>query len=255
LAVAMQYLFATERPDYSDLASGRVFYSLPGHPAFPIRLASEILQRCLALRREAGLVSRCSLYDPCCGSGYLAAVLATLHAEDLSAVTASDVDSRAVETARRNLSLLQPEGLARRSAELEELLVRYGKESHRQALVSVQRMRQRAAALPVDSRPVVRAFTINALDGPALVETLGAHPVDVVLTDVPYGQHSQWSGADAVLQPLQALLEALAGVLSPGGLVALVSDKGQKVQRAGWQRCDHFQVGLRRIEILRRAAA
>ena len=50
----MQYLYATERPDYSDLASGRVFYSLPGHPAFPIRLASEIFQRCLAFRRAAG---------------------------------------------------------------------------------------------------------------------------------------------------------------------------------------------------------
>ena len=50
----MQYKFAKEQPDYSDLASGRVFYSLPGHPAFPVRLASEVFQRCLAHREDAG---------------------------------------------------------------------------------------------------------------------------------------------------------------------------------------------------------
>ena len=70
----MQYQFATERPDYSDLASGRVLYSMPGHPAFPIRLGSEILQRCLALRRAAGYSSPVVLYDPCCGTGYLVTV-------------------------------------------------------------------------------------------------------------------------------------------------------------------------------------
>jgi 23S rRNA (guanine2535-N1)-methyltransferase len=46
----MQYKYEKTMLDYSDLASGRVFYSLPGHPAFPIRLASEIFQRCLASR-------------------------------------------------------------------------------------------------------------------------------------------------------------------------------------------------------------
>ena len=43
----MEYKFASERTNYTDLASGNVFYSLPGHPAFPVRLASEIYQRCL----------------------------------------------------------------------------------------------------------------------------------------------------------------------------------------------------------------
>ena len=55
----------------------------------------------------------------------------------------------------------------------------------------------------------------------------------------------------AAINPLPSLLAALAGVLAPGGVVALVSDKGQKVPREGWQRCDHFQVGLRKVEILR----
>jgi len=63
----MHYQFAKERPDYSDLASGRVFYSLPGHPAFPIRLADEILQRCLARREASHVTGPCILYDPVVG--------------------------------------------------------------------------------------------------------------------------------------------------------------------------------------------
>lgn len=38
----MEYRCATERPDDSNLSSGRVFYSRAGHPVFPVRLASEI---------------------------------------------------------------------------------------------------------------------------------------------------------------------------------------------------------------------
>ncbi len=51
----MPYQFAVDRPNYSDLASGRVLYSVPGHHAFPVRLASEIFQRCLAYLRAAGI--------------------------------------------------------------------------------------------------------------------------------------------------------------------------------------------------------
>jgi len=36
----MPYRFATERRDYSDYSSGRVFYGAPGYPAFPVRLVS-----------------------------------------------------------------------------------------------------------------------------------------------------------------------------------------------------------------------
>src|SRR5438128_795255 len=40
----MPFKFAVERENYADYASGKVFYNLPGHPAFPVRLASEIFQ-------------------------------------------------------------------------------------------------------------------------------------------------------------------------------------------------------------------
>ena len=49
----MQYRYAREQTDFSDFSSGRVFYSLPGHPAFPVRLAGEIFQRCIEHRKSS----------------------------------------------------------------------------------------------------------------------------------------------------------------------------------------------------------
>src|SRR5512141_1169917 len=118
----MQYQYVKEQLDYSDLASGRVFHSLSGHPAFPVRLASEIFQRCLA-RRETiyNTSTRCVLYDPCCGAAYHLSVLAYLHREFIQEVIGSDVDEKAVALAKRNLDLVSVAGLDRRIAEIAEM--------------------------------------------------------------------------------------------------------------------------------------
>ena len=111
----MPYLFVTEPRDYSDLASGKVLRSQPGYPAFPIRLASEIFQRCLARRAASQLTAPCVVYDPCCGAGYLLSVIALLHGEAIQTVIASDIDAQAVSLAERNLDLLNELGLITRT--------------------------------------------------------------------------------------------------------------------------------------------
>src|SRR5258708_38036668 len=102
----MVYRFAQERQDYRDFAAGAVLHGLPGHAAFPIRLTSEIFQRCLDIRRRDGQVGPCHVYDPCCGGGYLLATLAFLHWPNVQAIYGSDVDSQVLEVAARNLNLL-----------------------------------------------------------------------------------------------------------------------------------------------------
>lgn len=249
----MQYLFATDRPDYSDLASGRVLYSLAGSPAFPVRLASEIFQRCLAYRRQAGELLPCVLYDPCCGAGYLLAVVAYLHAEALRAVIGSDWDEKAAALAGRNLGLLTGDGLARRTAELAELYRQYGKSSHQDALDSARVFRRRLDELAGRPALTLRAFQANAFDGPALAQNLKGTAVDVVLMDVPYGLNSTWHGLDAGQEPSQALdllLDGLLPLLAPHGVVALVSDKGQKAAHPEFRRVGRFQVGKRRVIFL-----
>ncbi|MBA2678764.1 MAG: hypothetical protein H0U76_10280, partial [Ktedonobacteraceae bacterium] len=75
----MTYRFAQERQDYTDFATGRVFHSIPGRTAFPVRLAGEIFQRCVALYQQGGGHVPCILYDPCCGGASLLSAVAYLH--------------------------------------------------------------------------------------------------------------------------------------------------------------------------------
>jgi hypothetical protein len=247
----MPYEFALERNDYSDLASGRVFHSLPGYPAFPIRLASEIFQRCLALRGAEGAAGRVTLYDPCCGGAYHLATLACLHWDSIGAIIASDIDPKAVQLARRNLELLTPGGLDRRIAELTGLWNKFGKESHQAALHSARLLRKRLAG-PAGERAIpTRVFAADALDGNSLPGLLAGDRVDLVLTDVPYGRRSEWRGAAEADQPsLQRMLDALRGVIGPGGLAAVAADKRQKAAHEGYRRVDKFQIGKRQIVIL-----
>jgi hypothetical protein len=248
----MPYQFAHERPDYSDLASGRVFYGLPGNPAFPIRLASEVLQRCLAIRAAAGSTGPVTLYDPCCGAAYHLSVLGYLHWSALRAIVASDVDGQAVEFARRNLALLSVEGLDRRIAELDEMHQRYGKESHATALSSAHSLRQRLVELSAQRPVQACAFQADAQDTQDLVSHLQGLEVNVVFTDVPYGQRAQWQGRLArATSPIWAMLDVLQAVLLPTSLVAVVSDKQQKVAHDGYRRVQKSQIGKRQIVILR----
>lgn len=243
----MQYKFVTEQNDYSDLSSGRVFHSLAGHPAFPVRLASEILQRCQAVRVADGATNPCVLYDPCCGAAYHLSVLAYLHREMFCEVIGSDVDERAVALAAQNLAMLNPDGLEKRIAQLQQLYTQYGKPSHHEALISADILQGRIRAF---SQLKTYSFCANALDVQALAAGLQGSQPDIVFADIPYGQHSQWQGGGA--DPVRAMLEGLLTLLSPVSVVAIASDKAQKVTHEAYQRIEHFQIGKRRVVILKR---
>lgn len=246
----MPYLFATARHSDADYAAGRVFYSLPGHPAFPVRLASEMFQRCLALREAEGLTAPCVLYDPCCGGAYHLATLAYLHGERIASIAASDIDADALALAQRNLELLTLPGLERRIAGLEALWTAYGKTSHAEALASAGRLRERLVALTEHHCVAVTLFQADALDETDISGVLDEGSVDIVLTDVPYNRLSAWQG-DPAFDPLGQMLEALRPVLAPGAVVAIASDKGQTPVHAAYRRADRFQIGRRRIVLLR----
>jgi 23S rRNA (guanine2535-N1)-methyltransferase len=250
----MQYKYEKVLRDYSDLASGRVFYSSPGTPAFPVRLASEIFQRCLAHRaaiyQETGA---CTLYDPCCGTAYHLSVLAYLHGAHLREIIASDIDEKAVAFAKRNLGLLSIAGLDRRMQEISSMLDQYHKESHQQALRSAQVIKNKIASFTRAQPLITKVFRASATDGRSMLQKIEPKSVDLVFTDVPYGQHSQWyrSGKQEALNPIRAMLDALIGVLSASSVLAIVSDKQQKMTHERYQRLEQFQVGKRRVVILK----
>ena len=247
----MQYKYVKEQTDYSDFASGRVFYSLPGHPAFPVRLASEIFQRCLAQREKLYQNSTpCTLYDPCCGTAYHLSVLAYLHGERIREVIGSDIDEKAVALAKRNLGLLNVTGLEQRLDEISVLFEQYHKDSHKEALASGQILKERILAITQVHNIATRVFQAGATDSQTINKNIKAKSVDIVFTDVPYGQGSHWQGHNSD-NPLWSMLDALVDVLSPSGIVAIASDKQQKVAHERYQRLEGFQIGKRRIVILK----
>lgn len=251
----MAYRFALEHQDYSDYAGGRVFYSLPGQPAFPVRLASEIFQHCLAIRQAGGLTAPCVVYDPCCGGAYHLAALAYLHWQAIGKIICSDIDAAALGLARRNLSLLTQAGLDQRAAEITNYIDLYGKLSHVDARQSAARFKQ-TLAKQIEQHPLeTRLFLANALDGAALRQGLDGQTIDIVITDIPYGQKSSWmlpaGDTEVSHPPAWRMLEALLGVLSPHSVVAVASDKQQKISHACYQRFEKFRLGKRQVVILK----
>ncbi|MGA2488989.1 MAG: hypothetical protein ABSF99_02210 [Anaerolineales bacterium] len=244
----MEYKFATERANFADLASGQVFYSLPGHPAFPVRLASEIYQRCLAWRGKGS--SPCTIYDPCCGAAYHLSVIAYLHWDSVCRVIGSDINEKAVQLAERNLGLLTPGGMERRSREISAMVRLYHKDSHKGALESITRMQEQVTLLSA-VRPIqTSVFQANATEAASLRPGLQDATIDMVISDIPYGQHSQWEQTQAP-DPIWSMLEVLFEFLSPKSIVAIASDKIQKIAHERYQRLEMFQLGKRQVVILR----
>lgn len=243
----MKYLFATERQNYSDYASSKVFYGLPGHPAFPIRLASEILQRCFAIRKTT---DRYVLYDPCCGGAYHLTALAYLHWDRIDTIIGSDINADALALAERNLALLTTPGLERRTAEIDKMQAAYNKTSHAEALRSARRLRHRLQTALTSHQIKTRLFYADAMDNDAIqTELAGAH-IDIIFTDVPYGKRSTWHSDRTSQTPMDRLLESLLPILSSDTVVAIACDKQQKARHERYRQAERFRIGKRQVFVL-----
>ncbi|NSW52998.1 MAG: hypothetical protein HPY85_10875 [Anaerolineae bacterium] len=240
----MQYQY-TQDQNWEDYSAGRVLHNFPGHPAFPVRLASELFQQAYAVWQTAGGVGRCRLFDPCCGGAYHLAVLGLLHSDAIGEIIAADVDSRALELAQLNLRLLSIEGLAARTAEIAQMAGDYGKASHQEALESAHRIRAaRQAVVPVTLFQA-DALANSASHDPDLLMA------DIVFSDVPYGIRSAWIGGTEVHSPLERFLENLVPILTPRSVVIIAADKAQKIQHGAYQRLKRWSIGKRQAMLLR----
>ncbi len=68
----------------------------------------------------------------------------------------------------------------------------YGKESHREALRSAQILKSEYGASFQEQPLQTRVFRANALDGKEMLKHVPPQSVDMVITDIPYGEHSRW---------------------------------------------------------------
>ena len=259
----MTYRFARERTDDSAYASGHVLHSAPGRTGFPVRLATELFQRCAAHLGERGVRPPFTLYDPCCGAGQLLTTFGLLHRDAVGEIIGSDVDETAVALARRNLALLSPAGLTARIAELDAQHRQFGKPGHAAAAGDARRLLAGSVATG-DDLPI-SAFAADITQPSALSGRIAEGHIDLVIVDVPYGNWSTWSNDPAdpngdapaelngdapVEPPITRMLETLRPVLASGAVVAVVSGKDQRATHPAFRRVERWQLGRRRIELV-----
>lgn len=232
----MEYKYCGDE-DFGALASGRVLYGGAGIPNFPVRLGNEIYRRCLSYLDKS---SDITVYDLCCGGGYLLTVLGFLN-ESISRLIGSDISDDILAVARKNLSLLTREGPMRRERELEELYSLYGKQSHAEALESLRELRGKIGERSVEST-VLRADCTKPLP-------LSEKP-DIIITDVPYGDLASWQGGDNA--PIDEMCAQLCDISRGGTVLAVVSDKKQRARAQSWAQLEKQLIGKRMFTIYRR---
>ena len=225
----------SENINYEDLSSGRVIYGASGSPNFPVRLGNEIYRRCVSYLPEG---HSHTVYDPCCGGGYLLTVLGFCN-PDITGLIGSDIRDDMVSIAAKNLALLTRKGLDKRKRELEELIEQYHKPSHLEALGSTERL---LANLPQDVKSAV--FSADCTDMLPLQDA-----PDVIITDVPYGNLAVWEGNGG--DSLQAMYSQLCKIAHRDTILAVIMDKKQKYTGDDWIRLEKQNIGKRRFEIYR----
>jgi 23S rRNA (guanine2535-N1)-methyltransferase len=234
----MQYRLAVARSEYRDLASGFVLRSAPGFPAFPARLAEELFLRCAAHATASGPLT---LWDPCCGSGYLATVIGLSNRATLDRILCSDVSPDAVTLASRNLALLTAAGLEGRERELLGRASEFGKQEYAERAAAARRLYEVLQASGGDlPGSAVRADVFD----PAALAALP--PADLVITDAPYGDQTEWQGtAPAAGNPLRALLGSLCQVLPGHAVVALCARQRRVTFDPPLPALERFRIGHR----------
>lgn len=242
----MNYMFAIENKNYEDYSSGRVFYNQQGTTSFPVRLASEIYQRCTAILTDQGFNKPYSLYDPCCGGAFLLSSLGYLHGEEISKIYASDIDETVIYLAQRNLSLLSLEGLDERIKQIEKMIDDFGKESHSEALQSAYKFKsileKRRTCI------AVKCFVADITGDMDLTENV--NDINIIITDLPYGDIVNWSGMQGEDGAVVKLLDNILKILAKDSVVSIISKKKVKIKHQSYKKVEQFVIGKRQVTIL-----
>ncbi len=239
-----QYQF-TINQNYEDYSSGRVLYSATGATNFPVRLVSEMFQRAKHYLIESNVNTPYTLYDPFCGTGYSLTVLGLLHGQDIKSIYASDTNQNALEVASKNLSLLNEKGLNTRKKELQSLFKNYKKSSHKEALESLAKLENNISNKKIS----VKIHPYNILQEDDFPFDMSK--VNLIITDLPYNKLAKWEGAKTDENPTQEFLNKIRDYISPKSIIAISTNKKQKVTFEGFSKIKTFKIGVRKILFLK----
>ncbi|MDF2724344.1 MAG: hypothetical protein K0Q59_4019 [Paenibacillus sp.] len=242
----MDYWYEKQQRSYADFASGSVLINARGTTSFPVRLASEIAQRCFHLLESAGLRGPYTIYDPCCGGAYMLTVIGLMHGSRIQRIYASDVNPDMIAVAGSNLSLLTPGGMRTRIVQIEEHIRLYHKPSHEEALQSAKRLSSLLSESAIDE---IVPFQADFIGQPPHA-AVAAKPVHLLMSDVPYGDIASWESASD--RPLDRFFDHAWELLRPTqGIAAVIADKGQKLKHDRFERLTYLKIGKRHVGLFK----
>jgi SAM-dependent methyltransferase len=234
----MKYKFETTKRDFSDFSSGRVLYNAVNTTAFPVRLASEIVQRSFNILEQKGVDGPYKIYDPCCGGGFLLTTIGFLYYNQIFEIIATDYNERMLNMAKKNLSLLSVEGLNRRREEIKGYIKSFGKESHIQALRSLEKLRSLIGEQGIKITCMQRDITD--------ISAFPIEKVNITITDIPYGNIANWEGVNK--NPIQNLFENCYQAMDKNrSVLVIIADKKTELKHKAFERIQHFTLGKRQI--------
>ncbi|MGI5858602.1 MAG: hypothetical protein ACOX8P_04670 [Tepidanaerobacteraceae bacterium] len=230
----MEYKYG-KNDNYEDFSSGRVLYHVSGMTNFPVRLAQEIYGRCLQYSPKKNDIC---LYDCCCGGGYLLTVLGFLNQDTIGKIIGSDINIKLLNTAKRNLSLLNKAGINKRITEIEQMIDSFQKQSHIEAKNSA-----------ITLKSFIRTnIEFEVFHADALKEINLKEKPDIIVTDVPYGDIVDWKCNEENV--IDKLLDVLYGICSSDTIIGLCMNKKPKIRNEKFKRLERQQIGKRKFGIL-----
>ena len=186
------------------------------------------------MNKEEDLV----IYDPCCGGGYALTILGYFQNRYISKIYGSDIDEDMVAHAKKNTSLLTSAALKKRKTEIEELYNSFGKESHKEALGSCDKV-----SAMLEKEVIVEIFQADCtMPLPNILP-------DIIITDVPYGNLVEWEQGK---NSIDDMLEQLWRISHENTILAVCMDKKQKINCEKWERLEKQNIGKRKFEILKK---
>lgn len=232
----MEYKYG-KNDNYEDFSSGRVLYHVRGMTNFPVRLAQEIYGRCLQYSPKKKDIC---LYDCCCGGGYLLTVLGFLNQDTIGKIMGSDINISLLNTAKKNLSLLNKAGINKRITEIEQMIASFQKQSHIEAKNSA-----------ITLKSLIRTnIEFEVFYADALKEIKLNEKPDIIITDVPYGNLVDWKSDEENV--IDKLLDTLYGICSSDTIIGLCMNKKTKIRNKKYIRLERQQIGKRKFEILKK---
>jgi 23S rRNA G2445 N2-methylase RlmL len=240
-----RYQYTATKGNYEDYSSGRVLYGAPGATNFPVRLSSEVFQLCANYLTNRGKSRPYKIYDPFCGVAYSLTVMGFLHGAEINSIAASDSDSRMLEFAQKNLSLLTTNGLRKRIEELREFIQEYNKASHKDALESAYRLQARVQA---SESIEIQSFQFNAVGDEDFPKSVSG--VDMVITDLPYGKLTRREGSVIEEGFVKRFLDKVKSRLNPVSVTAIIYDKKQPISYQGYKAVRVCTFGKRKLAVL-----